>query len=379
MRFDRTVRLIGIALVAAHSAVAASPRFSRSDAAFTPARSGKIDYTLSFAATYDSNIFARRDSAGDFSTSSYFNLRQQRVSSVNTDISLGLQVGKFFRLAGEDFLNPSLEAGLSTVVRKMELRWNSQVSRSQRAETLTGSRLDFWQEQSSLTLAKIALAGFQGTAAGEFARTRYANREGADLRTEALSLGLQRPLVRGRVFNLVLRTSRDTTQTTGQARDFTASTGLSEQLFPKVTGRISVGSQTRRTSFERDPSTVLTTSAELAWNATNSTSVTQTLERGIRTNVIGGSQLDLSHHTAIRQRIYTGWTGMVSYRRSRAAILSAAGAIDRSQSLSFGIARDLGNNLSLTLQTSWTANRSGLSSTADFVRRTATLNILRKW
>jgi hypothetical protein len=379
MRLNATVRLLCWATVVAQSNTANLLRAVEQEPASISWWSGKTDYALSWNATYDTNVFARQNSAGDFSTTASLSARQRRLSRVNMDIGLGLQAGAFRQLTRENFVNPSVDLGLWTAIRTLELRATGQVARSQRAEALTGSRLDSWQEQYSLSLAKIALANFQGTVGAEFGRTRYVSAEGSNLRTDAAYISVQRPLLKRRVFNFVLRTAHDFSPTSGDARDFVTSVGLSEQLFPKVTGRVSLGSQTRRSDLQPDPVSVLTANAEMAWNATVSTIVTQSFDRSVRTNVVGRGQLDLSHTTTIRQRIYTGWSGTLSYRLSRARMLGATNTVDRSHGITVGLVRDLGNNLSISLQNSWSEHRSGVSPAADFVRRTTSLNLLRKW
>lgn len=378
MSFGRTVQKVRLATCLAGLAIIAQVGHANPLSPDEKSPASRINYTVTWEASYDSNVYARRDSNGDFSSSAYVGMSQQRLSLVNADFAAGLKAGWFRRLTGENFLNPSASLGLWTAVSALELRLRGGLTRSQISEALTGTRMDVWQNQLSTMFAKIELAGFQGASGYEWSRQDYVSDEGTDLTTDSVFLSLQRALRDRRVFNLSVRTSRDSSANE-RARDWVGLAGFSEQVFPKVTGQISGGVQTRESSRDGGRTTVFIGNAELAWNANSRTSITQLFDRAVRTNVIGRSQLDLSYATTIRQRIYTGWTGSLSFRRSRADVFDGVKAVDRSQTIGLAVTRDVGTGLVITLQSSWTENRAGANANANFDRQTTSLNVSRKW
>ncbi|MCX6955441.1 MAG: hypothetical protein NTV51_25100 [Verrucomicrobia bacterium] len=203
--------------------------------------------TGSFGVTRDSNVFANRDSDGDFVYSSTVVAEYtRRAGWIGVNASMTVTASKFGKLRSEDFSNPSYAMELTKQSGRTTGSLTLSAARESRADSAVNIRASSWSYNAGLSFKYPVIKRF--TVAGSFGYSgrRYIDEvQFANLSTYTAAADLfyllsnERDLVAGYRFR-ESETSVNTSTT-----DHAVTGGVSGRIIKGINGSVRVGYQVR--------------------------------------------------------------------------------------------------------------------------------------
>jgi hypothetical protein len=393
MSSSREFRAIVATIVA--SAIAGSPAH-----ALVSLNDGhdKINVSAGVSVGHDSNVFANRDSRGDFVYSTSVTADYaRRAGWIGVNAFASVVSSRFGTIKGQDFDNPNFGLEFTKQTGRTTGSLSLGAARESRADAAVNLRSTSWNVPVGLTFkypitGANTLAGTIGYASRRYLdETTFTSLETYNASVDLLHmLSSERDMIAGYRYRFS-DTSRDTTSS-----DHGLSVGLNGKLIRGVHGNLRVGYQTRivhglpggTVNFD-------------SWTASGSTTyafskrlqVNGTLAKDFSTTATDAS-VDSMTATLEAQYLYSArWSldasftfGDVDFLGDAGRILIAAGPPptwgdprhDNYFNWHVGLNYTLNDHLRASLAYVWFQNWSG-DSIADFTRTSWTMNLSTHW
>jgi len=206
-----------------------------------------IFVTGSFGVSRDSNVFANRDSAGDYVYSSTVVAEYtRRAGWIGVNASLTVTASKFGKLRSEDFSNPSYAMELTKQSGRTTGSFTLSAARESRADSAVNIRASSWNYNAGLSFKYPVVKRFTVSGAFSYSGRRYIDEvQFANLSTYTANADLfyllsnERDLVGGYRFR-----ESDTSVNTSTT-DHALTGGITGRIVKGINGSVRVGYQVR--------------------------------------------------------------------------------------------------------------------------------------
>lgn len=357
----------------------------------------RIYVSGSATVSHDSNVFASRDSAGDYVYSTSLSAEYaRRAGWIGVNGSVGVSSSKFATLEGQDFANPSF--GLEFVKQSGRTTGSLTLgaTRQSRADAAVNTRVESWNYNAGLGFRYPITGAFTLSGNTGYSNTLYSGSPlFSDLATYSLGLDLfhifttERDLVGGYRYRHG-QTSRSTSFT-----DHSFSTGVTGRIIKGVNGSLRVGYQLRvphgGVSTEELSSWTASGSATYALN--KKITLTGTLGKDFATTATDSFVDSLTTALALQYAYSSKWSaaGSVAYGDNR--FLGESGRVilslgpppvlgperhDSYLSWDASISYSLNEHLKMSFGYTWYKNWSTVAF-ADFERAGYSFTISSRW
>jgi hypothetical protein len=206
-----------------------------------------IYVTGTFGVSRDSNIFANRDSAGDFVYNSGVSADyQRRAGWIGVNASVNVSAGRYGKLREEDFANPSYSLELTKQTGRTTGSFTLSGARESRADSAINLRSNSWNYNAGLNfkypiIERFSLSGGFGYSARKYIEeTQLANLSTYSANVDLFYVATnERDLVTGYRYRYG-ETSRKTSTT-----DHAFNVGVNGRIIKGINGGLRVGYQIR--------------------------------------------------------------------------------------------------------------------------------------
>ncbi len=344
-----------------------------------------IFVTGSAGLSYDSNIFATADGAGDTSYNASLDLEYHRKAGMlGVDANLGWLFSEFDTFSEESFADPQFTASLTKAAGRTTGAVNVSAKRQNRAETAINLRTESWNYSAAANVRYPVIERYSLSGSLEYSRRDFANNDAlVDIDTYAASADLlyaldsERNLMAGYRY----RTTSTSVETTDLDHAFTV--GLNGKILPKLIGTVRAGFQQRKIDRRNGPDeshNSLTASATTTWTLTNRFSLSGTASRDFVTVATDASVdttslgLDAQFALSAKKSVFAG----ISYYHLKFLDTTSSRRSDDGLGFNAGAAYVLNEHLKLSATYQYTINGSTLAL-SDFDRHSFSFNASSRW
>jgi hypothetical protein len=333
---------------------------------------------------YDSNIFARAGSEGDFISSAALLLEYtRRAGLIGLNASVGVNASRFGDNTTQDFTNPVFNAefvksgGRTTGALKLS------AARESEADALIGERTQSWSYLGDFTFKYPVIERYSFS--GDLA---YLNRVYdqptalTDLKTYTVGANLLYALTSTRDLVAGYQFRRSETSSSSAYDDHSFTLGVAGQILPKLSGTVNAGYESRQARGNSTDGDYqgLTASGTLTWTVSRRLSVTGELSRD--TSVTAGDQsvdsstVGLTAQYTVNEKL--AFLGNVGAGKNRFLNSLDAGRHDEYITGGTSVKYKFNTHLDCSLAYLYDRNWSTVSD-SNFTRNTVTLQLSSRW
>lgn len=201
----------------------------------------------SFGVTRDSNVFASRDSDGDFVYSSGVTAEySRRAGWIGVNATVAVNAGKFGKLRSEDFSNPSYSLELTKQSGRTTGSFTLSGARESRADAAVNIRSTSWNYNAGLNFKYPIVQRYTLAGGFSYASRRYVEETAlANLSTYSANLDLFYMLSNQRDLTASYRWREVSLSRHTSSTDHALSAGVSGRVIRGLNGSVRVGYQVR--------------------------------------------------------------------------------------------------------------------------------------
>ena len=343
----------------------------------------RITASAAYGITYDSNLFVRAGSGGDYDQSLTVDVDYvRRAGLIGVDASIGAATGRFHRFADQDFTNPTASLELTKTKGRLTGSVRLTVQRESRSDVAANIRANSWNYDAAVNVRYPINERYYFTSASEYNLRNYTGNSGL-FNLSSASEGVdvfyrytsKLDLLSGYRIRLGDAAGGSTTQ------DHALTFGAAGSLLPKLSGTARLGYQWRRESGgEQGNYHTLTSGLALAWALSKRAALSSEISKDFMTTATDitvdattfGISASLNPMPKLRLSSGMGYT-ISRYLGSR-----GGGREDRAPSVNAAVSFTLTSRISSSISYAYTDNQSNVAL-SDFSRQTATFTLSARY
>ncbi len=339
----------------------------------------RVSVEAGYGITYDSNLFAHADSAGDYSQSlSVESAYTRRAGLIGVDASAGVTVGRFHRFTDQDYTNPTAKLAFNKSQGRLTGSFNLAAARESRSDVAANLRADSWYYTGDLNLRYPINARYYFTSESAFSVRDFVNQRSL-FNLSSFSQAVNGYYVYSSKLDLLggYRIRWGDAVGGSRTQDHAVNFGATGTLTSKLSGTISLGYQWRHESGgQRAHYDGLTSSLSLAWPMSRKVTFSSALSKDFMTTAtdVSVDATAASLSAALKPSARLNLTAGVAYVVTRYLGTGGDGRVDRAPAFNLSASVSLTSAISASISYAYTDNQSNVAY-SEFSRQAATFNL----